>query len=164
MTPISEPLCVVVPRDEVRRQDIQPALSTFKKLLGSPEVARAHKERVDLAFDGYNDDRRGLGEIREVREYVRKLDARFPFWLFFMSKNGLGLQHIISCHLLPYLTDEGKAEHHPKQLERLLVKRWFPAMTIVAEFAELPAKEIEDMTGGFLWYAKTGRMRPPVNL
>jgi hypothetical protein len=159
---IADPLCVVVPRDEIRRQDIKPTLSTLKKLLKSPEVARAYRERVDIAFDGYKDDLCEFGEIKEVRDYVRKLDAKFPFWLFFLSKRLRGLQCIISCHLLPFLTDEGKAEHHSRQLEQLLSKRWFPAMNIVAEFAELTEKEIADMTGGFLWYVKTGRLRPRV--
>lgn len=163
MRPFTDPLCVVVPRDEVRRQDIKPVLSTLKKLLASPEVARAHRERVDIAFDGYGNDPRVLGEIKEVRDYVRKLDGRFPFWLFFLSKGMRGLQCIISCHLLPFLTDEGKAEYHPRDLERLLTRRWFPAMTVVAEFAGLNASEIEEMAGGFLWYVRTGRPRPVIN-
>lgn len=162
MKPIADHICVVVPREEVRRQDIKPALSTLKKLLASPEVAREYRERVDLAFDGYDDEHREFGEIKELRDYVRKLDANFPFWLFFLSKGRLGLKCIISCHLLPFLTPEGKAKHHPGQLERLLNKRWFPAMNIVAEFAELTGEEIEEMTGGFHWYAKTGRARPAI--
>jgi len=36
-------------------------------------------------------------------------------------------------------------------------------MQIVAEFAELPAEEIEIMTEGLHWYAKTGRARPTIN-
>jgi hypothetical protein len=163
MKPVADPLCVVVPRDEVRRQDIKPALSTLKKLIASPEVARAYRERVDIAFDGYKDDLRELEEIKEVRDYVRKLDAKFPFWLFFLAKNRQGIKRIVSCRLLPFLTDEGKAEHHSRQLEQLLLKRWFPAMSIVAQFAGLSEKEIEDMTGGFLWYVKTGRLRPSIN-
>jgi hypothetical protein len=163
MKPIVDPLCVLVPREEIHRQDIKPALATLRKLLKSPEIARAHRERVDLAFDGFNDDEREFGEIKEVRDYIRKLDEHFPFWLFFLSKGMLGLRCIISCHLLPFLTDEGKAEHHAKQLEERLQKRWFPAMNIVAEFAGLTAKEIEELTEGFLWYLKTGRQRPSLN-
>lgn len=163
MNPIAEPVYVIVPRDDVRRQDIKPALSTLKKLLASPEVARAHRERVDITFAGYHEEQRGFEEIKEVRDYVRKLDAHFPFWLFFLTKGRLGLQCIISCHLLPFLTEAGKAKHHPQQLDRLLTKRWFPAMSVVAEFAELTEKEIEAMTENFHWYAKTGRARPPVS-
>lgn len=163
MKPIADHIRVVVSRDDVQRQDVAPVLATLKKLLASPEVARQYRERVDLAFDGYDDEHREFGEIKELRDYVRKLDANFPFWLFFLSKGRLGLKCVISCHLLPFLTDEGKARHHPEQLERLLNKRWFPAMQIVAEFAELPAEEIETMTEGFHWYAKTGRARPTIN-
>lgn len=163
MKPIADPLYLVVPREDVLRQDIKPALSTLKKLLETPEVARAHRERVDITFAGFSDDHREFEEIKEVRDYVRKLDAHFPFWLFFLAKGRLGLKCIISCHLLPFLTAEGKAKHHPGQLDRLLNKRWFPAMQIVAEFAELTGEEIEEMTGGFLWYVKTGRARPTLN-
>lgn len=163
MKPIADHIRVVVSRDDVQRQDVAPVLATLKKLLASPEVARQYRERVDLAFDGYDDEHREFGEIKELRDYVRKLDANFPFWLFFLSKGRLGLKCVISCHLLPFLTDEGKARHHPEQLERLLNKRWFPAMQIVAEFAELTAEETETMTEGFHWYAKTGRARPTVN-
>lgn len=163
MKPIADPLCLVVPREEVRRQDITPVLSTLRKLLESPEVARAHRESVDLVFAGYHDAQLEFGEIKEVRDYVRKLDAKFPFWLFFMAKGRPGLKCIISCHLLPFLTDTGKAKHHPGQLERLLNKRWFPAMNIVAEYAELTGEEIAEMTGGFHWYAQTGRARPSFN-
>lgn len=158
---IGDPLCVVVLRDEVHRQDISAALSTLKTLLRSPETARAYKERVDIAFDGYNDDHRELDEIEEVRNYVQKLDAEFPFWLFFLSKHMLGLQCIVFCHMLPFLTDEGKAERHPRQLEELLLKRWFPAMNHVAEYVGLSEKEIEEMTERFFVYIKRGRLRLP---
>jgi hypothetical protein len=159
----TDPLRVVVPRDEVRRQDIAPALAILKKLLKSPETARTYRESVDIVFDGYQEDQRELEEIKEIRDYVRKLDAKFPFWLFFLSRSMRGLRHIIYCHLLPFLSDEGKAEHHPRQLEQLLLKRWFPAMNVVAEFADLSETEIEEMTGGVLWYARTGRMRPSLD-
>lgn len=161
MKPIGDPLCIVVSRDEVRRRDISPALGTLTSLLSTPEKARAYKERVDIAFDGYNDDSRELDEIEEVRDFVHKLDAAFPFWLFFLSKHMLGLQCIVFCHLLPFLTDEGKAEHHPRQLEELLLKRWFPAMNQVAEYVGLTEKEIEEMTERVLLYIKIGRLRLP---
>lgn len=161
MEPIGDPLCVVVSREEVRSQDISLALSTLKALLRTPETARAYRERVDIAFDGYNDDTRELDEIEEVRDFVHKLDAEFPFWLFFLSKHMLGLQCVVFCHLLPFLTDEAKAEHHPRQLEQLLLNRWFPAINHVAEYAGLSEKGIEEMTERFFTYMKTGRSRVP---
>ena len=58
----------------------------------------------------------------------------------------LGLQCIVFCHLLPFLTDEAKAERHPRQLEELLLKRWLPAMNQVIEFTGIGEKELEAMT------------------
>ncbi len=158
MNLIGDPLCIVVSRDEVQRQDTSSALSTLKALLKTPEIARAYRERVDIAFDGYNEDPRELDEIEEVRDFVQRLDADFPFWLFFLSKQMLGLQCIVFCHLLPFLTDEGKAEHHPRQLNELLTKRWFPAMNHVAEYAKLTEKEIEGLTDRFIEYINIGRL------
>jgi hypothetical protein len=158
MQPLGDPLCIVVSRDDVCRQDISSSLSTLKTLLRTPESARAYMERVDIAFDGYNEDPRELDEIEEVRSFVHKLDAEFPFWLFFLSKEMLGLQCIVFCHLLPFLTDEGKAEHHPRQLEELLLKRWFPAMNHVAEYARLTETEVEELTERFFKYMRLGRL------
>ena len=111
MKPIGDPLCIVVSRDEVCRQDTSSVLSILKSLLKTPDTARAYMERVDVGFHGYDEDPRELDEIEEVREYVHKLDAAFPYWLFFLSKHMLGLQCIVFCHLLPFLTERGKAEH-----------------------------------------------------
>jgi hypothetical protein len=158
MQPVSDVLCVVVSRDDICRQDVSSPLSTLQHLLRTPEIARAYKERVDIAFDGYNDDPRELHEIEEVRNFVQKLDEEFPFWLFFLSKHMLGLQCIVFCHLLPFLTDEAQAEHHPRQLQELLLTRWFPAMNHVAEYAELSEKDIEEMTERFAMYIKFGKL------
>ena len=143
--------------------DITPALGTLELLLRSPESARAYMERVDIAFAGYDENTRALDEIPMVRDYVRKLDEQFPFWLFFLSKHMLGLQCIIFCHLLPFLTAKGKAEHHPKQLQNLLLKRWFPAMNQVAEFAGLSEEEVDALTDRVLMYVKLGSLKLPYN-
>lgn len=161
MQPIADPLCIVISRDEILKQDISSVLSTLKSLMRSPEHARAYKERVDIAFDGYNDDPRELDEIDEVRNYVHRLDTEFPFWLYFLSKHMLGLRCIVSCHLLPSLTDKGKAEYHPRQLEKLLLDRWLPAMNYVAEYTGTTEKEIQEMTERFLTYIQTGPLLEP---
>lgn len=154
-------LCIVVSRDEIMRQDTAPALSTLKKLLASPETARTYKERVDIAIDGYNDDTRELDEIPEVRQFVQHLDSQFPFWLFFLSKHSLGLQCIVFCHLLPCLTESAKAIHHPRQLEDLLIKRWFPALNQIADYAGISEAELESISDRFLMYIKIGTLRIP---
>ena len=69
-----------------------------------------------------------FSKIPEIREYVRLLDEKFPYWLFFLTKNGLGLQAITFCMMSPYLTEQARREILPQQLAQLLSNRWFPAM------------------------------------
>jgi hypothetical protein len=124
-------------------------------------VARAYQERVDIGFDGYNEDPRELGEISEVREYVNKLDEKFPFWLFFLSKHFLGLQCIIYCFLPPFLTDSGRAQIHPERLKDLMLRRWLPAMNHVAAYAGLGEVELRRLTDSAIQYARTGPLNVP---
>jgi len=159
--PALDPLWIIVSREEVHALDISTPMSVLTNLLRSPENARAYKERVDIAFHGYDSDSRELHEIEEVRTYVQKLDAEFPYWLFFLSKQMLGLQCIVFCHLLPSLTAEGKAKQHPRQLEQLLQKRWLPAMAQIAQYAGLSEKDVDDLMERFFLYLKNGRLPMP---
>lgn len=159
--PFSDPLCVIVSRRDVEAQDISSTLTILKRLIESPEIARANMERVDIAFDGYNNTREELDEILEVRNYVYLLDEQFPYWLFLLSKHMLGLQCVMHCFLPPYLTEEAKASIHPEKLEKILVNRWGPAMEHIAKFAGLNDAEIENLAGRATRYIKDGRSNIP---
>ena len=126
---------LVVAREDVESMNTSPTVTILKHFLSSPDLAQAYRERVDIAFHGYDDVREELGEIPQVREFVQKLDEEFPYWIFFLTKSGQGLMCILHCFLLPHLKAEARAQRHPKQLEQLLLKRWFPAMNAVCEFA-----------------------------
>lgn len=112
--------------------------------------------KVNIAFDGYNQDSRELFEIPEVRTYVYKIDEKFPFWLFFMSTHDTGLQCIMFCFLPPYLIDEARAKIHPRRLSDLLTSRWFPAMNHVSGYAGLTENEIEQLTKRVSLYFTSG--------
>lgn len=123
-----DPLILVVDRSEVESGDLSNAKAFFNRLLASDESIRFWFERVDIMFDGYNNTPQELDEIPEVRSFVHELDAFFPYWLFFLTKRGLGLHCILYCHLPPHLTERARAEEHPALVKDLLLKRWFPAM------------------------------------
>ena len=61
---------MVVSRQEVENKDIEPALSVLSRLITSPDIAREYMGKVDISFDGYNDNKEELFEIPEVRNYV----------------------------------------------------------------------------------------------
>ena len=88
--------------------------------MSTPARARSFFEQLDIAFHGYDNDQRELFEIPEVRDFVNWLDDQFPFWLFFLTKKGLGLQCIMLCLMPPHLTDEARKTVLPRRLDELL--------------------------------------------
>lgn len=150
---------IVASKQVVLAGDTTSVLDALRALLASPEVALQWRERVDFAIDGYNDVEWELFEIEPVRDFVAKLDAEFPYWLFFLSKHGLGLQCITLCFMPPFLTPDGKANHFPQRLESLLTRRWFPAMNQVCQWVGLPEEEIERMSYRAIDYLTTGRLK-----
>ena len=156
MTELQLAPILVVGRDAVENADTSQIMHSLKHLISSPDVASAYKEQIDISFHGYGHTHEEVFEIPQVRDFVYELDSQFPYWLFFLTKSGLGLQCLMHCFLLPYLTDEAKAEQHPKQLEKLLVKRWFPAMNAVSQFAGLDESDVKELTDRALRYFMDG--------
>ena len=145
-------LNIVITKDEVLKQDISKPIKMLQQLIASPETSRYFMERVDIAFDGYNEYRDELWEIPEVRNYVVMLDGAFPFWFYFLSKNGKGLYVIVKCFLLPFLTAQGEKEHNMPKLEKYMLERGFPAMNQVCDFTGLSNDENIAMSNRVLSY------------
>ena len=154
-----DPLVIIVSKKEVINRNIQPALTILKSLLESPEIAAKYKENVEISFHGYDDNTLELFEIDPVREYVNLLDDEFPYWLYFLSKEYLGLQCIIHCFLPPFLTDEGKRKHFPQSIGKYLMDSGFPAMNQICQYVGSSEGEIEELTERATRYIQTGRFK-----
>lgn len=154
------PLLIVVSRDEVLSCDTSSALSTLNQLIESRDSIREFCERVDISFSGYDETSEELFEIPEVRSYVHALDAKFPFWLYFLSREFMGLQCLAYCYLLPFLTDEARAREHPKQLADLIERRWGPALNQICQAAGYPESKIDELLESALQYFFDGPRKP----
>lgn len=146
------PLMIVVEKEDVMKGNVQPYLETLNILISSKENMIKYYEGVDISINGYEHTSEELFEISEVRDFVYKLDKKFPYWLFFLSKNHLGLQMIAYCFLLPHLTDEARANYHPKQLSELLTNRWFLAMNQILDYLNLSEEENIKLTDRVMKY------------
>ena len=153
---MSGPFVIVVARDEVEGRVAPTSTDSLKSCLSSPARVRSFFEKVDIAFHGYDDDKRELFEIPEVRNFVSRLDDQFPFWLFFLTKEGLGLQCIMLCLMPPYLTEEAKRTVLPERLDELLSKRWFPAMNQICMVAGFSERQIEELSDAVVSYFVKG--------
>jgi len=150
---------IVITKEEILSGNNARVLEALTGLFASKEKAMEWKERIDIAFDGYNDVQWELFEIPEVRSFVEGLDQKFPYWLFFLSKYTLGLQCITYCMLPPFLTEEGRAKVFPKMIASLLTNRWFPAMNQLCEWGGLSDAEIQKMSEQSASYLINGRIK-----
>src|SRR5688572_23993481 len=103
MPSVPDFIFVVVSREDVFTGNLDETLKLLNYLATSPEALTTYRERVEIRFDGFNEDRRELWEIPEVRSFVDRLDEEFPFWLYFLTREGTGLLAVSRCFLLPYL-------------------------------------------------------------
>ena len=152
---------LVISREEVEATNTSKALVTLNSLLENPEKARMLCEAVDISFAGYERDSRELFEIEEVRKFVFELDDKFPFWLYFLTKFGTGLQCLYLCKMPPFLTTKAKAEIFPERLVQLLERRWLPAMNHICKFTGMRDEEVESLTERSLSYLTEGPFRLP---
>jgi hypothetical protein len=84
---------------------------------------REYRERVDIAFRGYDADSRELCEIPDVRRFVANLDESFPYWLYFLSREHPGLQALAFRFLPPCLTEQAQRTIWPQRLTELVERR-----------------------------------------
>lgn len=148
-------LIIVISRKEIEAGDIGSTASVLAKLL-NPEAALKYCERVDIGVHGYDDDPRELNEFPEVRDFINKLDDKFPYWCYFLSKRAGGLGFIFSCFCPPYLTPDSREEIWLESIVEYLMRRGFPAMNHLCVAAGCSESEIERMTNRVMEYIATG--------
>lgn len=78
---------IIIPRCDIEMGTIGMALSALNTVSVDEEAARKYHNRVVLAFEGYDEDPRGLFQIESVRKFVRKLNREWHSWFFFMTKD-----------------------------------------------------------------------------
>ncbi|MBW6492356.1 MAG: chlororespiratory reduction 6 domain-containing protein [Lentimicrobium sp.] len=145
-------LNITISKEEVVRKDFTGPMNLLGQLTSNITFIKYFRERVDISFDGYNQTAEELWEIPEVRDYVVELDSQFPYWLYFLSKNGGGLFVIIKCFLLPFLMPEAEKEINGKRLQNYLEQRGFLAMNHLCELANLSEEENIQMTNRVFTY------------
>lgn len=88
---------VELQRDWIEAGDVTPALLALDPLLTDSQTVRRYQGRLHLFIGGYDDDRRELWAIPEVRQYLGALDERFPYWLWFLDPTDPSLLLVVAC-------------------------------------------------------------------
>lgn len=149
-------LTLMISREEIERRNMSSALAPLTILLQSSASVRKACEQVEIEFEGYEEDSREVFEIEDVRAFVRRLDEKFPFWLYFLDKRTTGLQAITMCFMPTNLPARDRREAYPTQLNRLLSKRWFPALNHVCAYAGFDEAGVDAITSRAMQYLAVG--------
>lgn len=72
-----------ITRNEVEHCDTSGVLKWLFELL-EPSTMSLMKNSVLITFDGYEDDHRGLFEIKECRDFMAILNKEWQYWLYFI--------------------------------------------------------------------------------
>ena len=145
-------LSFTISKEEILKKDFTGSMNILEQLTSNISVTKYFRERVDIFFDGYNETSSELWEIPEVRDYVAELDAKFPYWLFFLSKNGHGLLVVLKCFLLPFLRPEMENEMNGKRLKSYLENRGLLAMNHLCKVVGVTEQENIEMTKRLINY------------
>lgn len=143
---------ITISKKEVLDNDLFKPLQILEQLASNMAFLQYFRERVDIAFDGYNDTTQELWEIPEIRKFVSDLDSQFPYWLYFLSKKRSGLFAIIKCFLLPIIKPEAEKEINGKRLQGYLENRGILAMNHLCELAKISEQENIQMTNRLIEY------------
>jgi len=107
-------------RAEVEAGDINHALAALGKLL-VPEVAKRLQGRLLFGIRGYQDDPRDLWEIPEVREWMQALNAKFPYWFYFMDLGPNSTLGFVAFSLCRYTKVPGGKQIPPEVLRPFML-------------------------------------------
>ena len=90
-------LNVVISREEVASIDTSSTVNTLSRVLVDRETVQRFRGRIEISFDGFDDDAREVYEIPEVRRFCVDLDKLFPYWFYFLSTDNETLKMIAFC-------------------------------------------------------------------
>lgn len=147
-------LTIIISKDQVDRNDISISNNILQQLITDVEITNHFRERIEVSFDGYDNTTKEIWEIPEVRSFVVELDSKFPYWLYFLTKNGGGLFAVLRCFLLPHLMPEADKQINGIRLKKYLDNRGFPAMNHACNIANISEAENINMTDRFFEYAQ----------
>ena len=98
----SEIILLNVSKKEILNLDTSGLTTLLKKLTIDDEMIKKSESKLSFFIDGYNTDSREIYEIKEVRDWMKKVLYDFKYWGYFldMRKDFLqltGLRLIILC-------------------------------------------------------------------
>jgi hypothetical protein len=146
---VTEPVVLLISRREVEAADLASVLSRLKVFLATREDAWRYRGQMTLVVDGYNHDPRELVDIPEVRTLLRRLEAEWPYWAYFVNQVDDSIKLLLSCVAGSRYLGRGAVEMDA-DLVAAAMARALGGMNAVFERFNFPEDELELMSRGFV--------------
>ena len=117
---VNEPVILMVSRTAVERDDLASVLGRLKLLSATREDAWLYRGQLSIVFEGYEDDPRELVDLPEVRRFVVRLNAAWPYWAFFMDQLDSTISLWLACLCGKAFPGSGQVELDIELLREML--------------------------------------------
>ena len=144
------PLFLRVPYGDVQSGDVTTVLSLLQGFLANRNAVVKGRRRVTLLFEGYDNDPRDVYDTPEIRRYAKTLDAKFPYWFYFVSLHCDTLKVLTLC-LCGVVKVRGFSTPQPDDLKQFLLSH-FDALNQLCERFQLGDAVKHQVTDEILAY------------
>jgi hypothetical protein len=112
------PMIVPIRHDYLNALDTKPLVDFLNMLLADAETVRAFRGRIGFDLEGFENEKRDPEDIPELRNYLRAVSDKFPYWFWFMETRSPRLKLLLHCLCdAEFRTDIGK-EHVLRKYSR----------------------------------------------
>ncbi|MEO9885457.1 MAG: DUF4365 and DUF1817 domain-containing protein [Balneola sp.] len=95
---------LAVDKSEIEEENYSGFTTLLKRITASNELIKELKGKLSFAIFGYEDDKRELYQIEEVRTWIKEVIPLFKYWAYFLymteeTKDMLGLRILQVCSI-----------------------------------------------------------------
>lgn len=142
---------LVVPRRSVEAGDVSSVLLYLRSISSDASCAWEMRGRISISFDGYSHERRSIFTVPEVREFVARVHAAWPYWFFFLNQVDHSIKVVAAC-----LCDMKRVEPASWRLSQADLMRFvgegMTAMGDLAKRYEFDEAEMDAIATGVFQY------------
>ena len=153
---VTEPVVLMISRRQVQERDLASVLESLKPFTAAREDAWLYRGQMALVVDGYNDDRRELVDIIEVRAFLKSFYEAWPYWGYFFNQVDDSIKILGSCVCGVAFPGSGAVEMDVEKLGEFL-RRGFDGMNMLFDQHGFSEPELEVMSLGFAQYMDYAR-------
>jgi hypothetical protein len=158
----ADSLSVLIDRGDVERANVAPTLAVLARLLRDRQTVERFRGRLDIGFAGYDEDPREVHEIEEIRNFLRILDRKFPFWFYFANLYS-GTLVVILLSLCRYTRREDGIFIVDQTDQEMFFVEHGNAVTWLFQAYDLDEREYEPLAMQIKKYLENRRKHPVIH-